>query len=197
MFNAPTLLLRVAFGAVLGAAALAPAQATPVYSASSLAGYTPTLFPAYTLTGNAGIVSTSVPNVYAKPAGVGANAPYFYASPNDGAVTVDHIGAASFSFLWGSPDAGNMVTYHTSLGDFLYTGAMLPDLGILDNGNTAFSTVFTASLGNTGTIDSVTFTSKNIAFEVDGVSPVPEPGSIALAAAALGALVWTGRRRKG
>lgn len=190
-----TFLLRAALGATLGAGALASAQAAPVYSLSSPSGYVFKLFDSYTLTGNAGVSSTTVKNVYAAPAGLAPGAKYLYASPTDGAITVNNIGASSFSFLWGSPDAENSVAYHTSLGDFVYTGVMLASLGMSTNGTLADSTVFTASLGNTGTIDSVTFTSTKIAFEVDGVSKVPEPSGIALVGAALGALAWTGRRK--
>ncbi len=182
----------VSFGCM--AASLA-AQAAPVYGWSSLSGYTPTPFASYTLSGNAGVATTSRVNAYATPAGLPAGMPYLYASPSDGAVTVNDIHASSFSFLWGSPDAGNKIAYHTTLGDFFYSGAtLINDVPFPNAGDWNLSTVFTASLAG-GLIESVTFTSSNIAFEVAGVSKVPEPGSAALAAVALAALVVVGRRR--
>jgi hypothetical protein len=114
-----------------------------------------------------------------------------------GSATVDLGGVSSYSFLWGSPDTFNTVSILTSTGTETFTGTdFATKFGLTadgENANTRWVTV-TAS-GET--LDSITFESAGIAFEVAVTSPVPEPQSYALLLAGLMIVVYVGGRTSG
>jgi hypothetical protein len=96
--------------------------------------------------------------------------------------------ATSFSFLWGSPDVENTISFGgtTFTGNSVFAGANG------SNVNTRLVTISNdgAALGN------VAFQTSKIAFEVAQVTPVPEPETYALMLAGLGAIGFVARRRK-
>ena len=91
----------------------------------------------------------------------------------------------SFTFLWGSPDSYNSVTDGTVTvtGSAFSSGA----------GNNAESTLYTFfdALGFT----SLTFSTTGVAFEL-AVAAVPEPETVAMMLAGLGAVAFLSRRRR-
>lgn len=91
----------------------------------------------------------------------------------------------SFTFLWGSPDAYNLLTD----GTVSVTGASFSS-GTGNNAQSALYT-FVDPLG----FNSLTFSTTGIAFEL-AVSPVPEPETYALFLAGLAALGFMKRRRQ-
>jgi len=189
--TAPSL-LRAAGGALL--AACAPAQAELVFTASTPEGRFGTGDAAFVTAGEAGIADTTS-SVHAAPFGVSDGQAYFYVTPAAGSITFE-VHAASFGFLWGSPDELNRVTYHTSLGDFAIDGFALWKFGIAAQGDRSVSTFLNASMADAGgLIDSVTFTSGSWSFEY-ALLEAPEPGTLALALAALAAAGWSARRRR-
>ncbi len=107
---------------------------------------------------------------------------------------------SSFSFLWGSPDNYNFLEImgSDSALPYLFNGTQLGVLGgFTSNGNNANTRVFTIT-GNEGTmINSITFRSEGIAFEIaSNLAPIPEPETYALMLAGLGAVGFMARRRR-
>ncbi len=138
----------------------------------------------------------SVANVRTTPMGLGATDPYSVISLGGSAVLSFATPVSTYSFLWGSPDAGNSLDIMTSTGLETYSGASFKTLvGATGDGLNSFSRVFTMT-GMTGqTINSITFKSSNIAFEV-ATAPIPEPETYALMLAGLGAVGFMARRRR-
>jgi len=117
-----------------------------------------------------------------------------------GVATVDLHGATSFSFLWGSPDAHNFIDIATSDGNVRFAGSDLADLrGFAANGDNANASLFNITAATGVTIDSITFRSGGIAFELAqaeaAVTAVPEAGTSALMLIGLVALGGCARRR--
>lgn len=114
-----------------------------------------------------------------------------------GEATVSTGGANAFGFLWGSPDAENLVTFATSSGIETFSGL---DLGHLVHfpatSNRDYAYVLWA-YGTAGqTIESVTFTSPvNASLHAFEVAAVPEPTTTVLMLGALGWMAGTARRR--
>lgn len=123
-------------------------------------------------------------------------------SPNNdepATLTFAGAGVGYLSFLWGSPDTYNMLTVMTSDGiSQLFTASGL-GFSVTD-GNQSFSQYvqFFASAGTT--ITSLIFNNvpQQNAFEVANfsVTPIPEPETLALMLAGLGAIGFIVRRRR-
>ena len=96
---------------------------------------------------------------------------------------------SSFTFLWGSPDVGNVLTVNGI--DFSGATVFGASHSVGNNDDTRYVTVT-----DTAGFTSLTFTASNVAFEVAQVTPVPEPETYALMLAGLGAIGWIARRRK-
>lgn len=157
--------------------------AAPLYS-------TPDATLAYSFSG-------SSPNRSLAP--LGANGDYL-SLQKGGIATVDLHGAASYSFLWGSPDAHNFIDIVTSDGNVRFGGGDLAALrGFSANGDNANTSLLTITAAAGVTIDSITFRSSGIAFELAeaavAVTAVPETGTSALMLVGLAALAACARRR--
>ncbi len=156
--------------------------ATPAIDFAAPSFTTPDGALAYETTG-------SVPNLSLQP--LGSSGTYLAVSTG-GSATIDLGGVTSFSFLWGSPDATNMINID---------GANFSGFGLLgatansNNANTQWVTV-TAAEGDLDGLNSFTITTNQIAFEMAVAAPVPEPETYALMLAGLGAMAFVARRRK-
>ena len=106
-----------------------------------------------------------------------------------GSATINLGGARSFSFLWGSPDATNMINIDDG---YSFTGSsLLGGLANSSNANTRWAT-FTSDVG----MNNFTISTGQVAFEIAVTNPVPEPETYALMLGGLGALAFVVRRRK-
>ncbi|CAM5791783.1 PEP-CTERM sorting domain-containing protein [Rhizobacter sp. Root404] len=130
-------------------------------------------------------VTGSVPNLYLQP--LGSFGTYLEVATG-GSATIDLGGATSFSFLWGSPDASNMI----SIDGVDFTGSLL--LGATANSSNS-NTQWVTVTNETG-MNNFTITTGQIAFEMAVAAPVPEPETYALMLAGLGAMAFVARRRK-
>ena len=141
--------------------------------------------------------SGSIGSVQTTPMGLGAMAPYSVISIGGSATLSFMTPVSTYSFLWGSPDDGNTLDIVGTFGATqTYTGSSFKTLvGAMSDGNNAFTRVLTIT-GNGGSlINSITFKSSNIAFEV-ATAPIPEPETYALMLAGLGAVGFMARRRR-
>ena len=178
-----TFLKSLFVAAALVAAVGAQAQtfsfgATPAIDFAAPSFTTPDGTLAYTTSG-------SVANVNLQPLGSSGT---YLAVATGGSATIDLGGATSFSFLWGSPDATNMI----DIDGVSFTGAgLLGATANSANGSTQWVTVTDL----TG-MSSFTVTTGQIAFEMAVAAPVPEPETYALMLAGLGAMAFVARRRK-
>jgi hypothetical protein len=106
-----------------------------------------------------------------------------------GSATYNTAGLSTFSFIWGSPDSYNSVTFNGVGAGGTFSLAQLPhatpDVGF-DLVTFALSGVSTVTFNNTG----------QSAFEFADVSQVPIPPSLLLIAGGLGLLGFFGLRKK-
>ena len=105
-------------------------------------------------------------------------------------------GASSVSFLWGSPDTYNELSYTYTSGGATFVNTVLGTSLDGDRGVGVYLTL-TATAGDV--ITGLTFKSAAAnAFEVDNfrVTSVPEPETYALLLAGLGVMVIVARRRR-
>ena len=158
------------------------AYTAPVYA-------TPDAARAYSYTGSS--------NHALAPLGASGN---YLSLERDGVATVELHGASSYSFLWGSPDTYNFIDVATSDGNVRFGGSDLATLGGFSaNGSNANTSLLTITAAPGETLDSITFRSSGVAFEVAeaavSVTAVPEAGTSALMLVGLGLLAACGRRR--
>jgi hypothetical protein len=113
-----------------------------------------------------------------------------------GNATVDLGGVSNYSFLWGSPDTFNSISILTSAGTQIFTGTdFATNFGLAADGSNA-NTRWVTLMGTDETLDSITFNSNGVAFEVAVTTPVPEPETYALLLAGMMIVVYIGRRVK-
>ena len=138
------------------------------------------------------VATDSLSNVRLAP--LGANGSYLVVSAG-GSATVALGGASSFDFLWGSPDKFNSIEVVTSLGTETFTGSdFQSQFSIPAIGKNANTRLFSILAGIGETLNSITFASSGIAFELATVSPVPEPGTGSQLVAGLLAVAYLGSR---
>lgn len=134
------------------------------------------------------------------PAGTVYGGTYLAVGPSSGTQAVLSFagpGVGYVSFLWGSPDAYNLLTVTTTGG---VTQNFDPaSIGLASGANSASQFVqFQAAPGSE--ITSLTFgnSPETDAFETASysITPVPEPATCALLAAGLGAVAFVSRRRR-
>lgn len=94
-------------------------------------------------------------------------------------------GTGTFSFVWGTPDTYNSLSFVTNSGVKSFDGSVLG--GIANGGGSYFATV-----SGLGDYSSTTFASNQNAFEFAAVSAVPLPASAPMFGAALLALAGFG-----
>ncbi|MDB5999856.1 MAG: sorting protein, partial [Rhizobacter sp.] len=151
-----------------------------------------------TLTG--GRVTTGTSGIAAQPPGSTGNYWSFGVTPpnsSTGSMTFDGAGVSEVSFLWGSPDTYNSLSYsYTNQAGMVFNKSLL---GTALNGNRDV-VVYLTLLGTEGDrITGLNFMSSSDAFEVDNfrfVSAVPEPKTYALMLAGLMAVVYVSGRRQ-
>ena len=140
--------------------------------------------------------------ISARPPGSTGNYWSIGASPaaqNGPGVATFAEGLSYFGFLWGSPDAYNILSFYdgnTLLGT--YNGSLILQP---PNGNQAYSAYLNVFAGSGEKITKVTFGSTTNAFETDNHSfiaaaAVPEPMTGALALAGMGMLGFARRKQK-
>jgi len=141
-------------------------------------------------------IAGSIVNVRLAPLGLSETDLYSVITTGGVATMNFGSGVSSFSFLWGSPDNYNFLDILTNDASGLtYGGAQLGVLGgFSSNGNNANTRLFTIGTNDGTLIDSLTFRSNGIAFEV--AAAIPEPSTYALMIAGLAAMGFVARRRK-
>lgn len=160
------------------------------------------------LTGDYRFATGTVKNDHAAPAGDTSQYLYVSSAVPSGSATLSFIDMSSVSFYWGSIDNYNSVDLGLSDGTtFHYNGIQLPPAdGNQGAGATNRRVFFDAGTGPF--IQSITFNSSGIAFELDDVygklasdsnpgggGTVPEPASWALMIAGFGMIGVASRRR--
>lgn len=144
-------------------------------------------------------ISGSIPNVRLAPLTLSSTDLYSVISTGGAATIAFDTGVSSFSFLWGSPDDYNFLDIATNDASGLTFGGA--DLGVLSNpdfmanGDNANTRLFTIGTNDGTLINSITFRSDGVAFEV--AAAIPEPSTYALMIAGLAAVGFVARRRRG
>ena len=184
----------------------------PVYDFNT-PGTTPVTLPAGTTPpGPGGIITIgSFGNLFAQPFGSTGN--YYAVGPSTqspGTVLFGLPGIAQVSFIWGSIDQYNSLTFTDAAGNplgaaYTFTGTYIASLiPALANGNRSSANtnpIVTFLFGGSdiGLIGGMQLTSQFNAFEIDDIaitSGVPEPGTWAMMLLGLGVVGFAVRRRK-
>lgn len=141
-------------------------------------------------------IAGSITNIRLAPLGLDGDDLYSVITTGGVATMNFATGVSSFSFLWGSPDNYNFLDIATNDASGLtYNGGQLGLLGgFSSNGDNNNTRLFTIGTTDDTLINSITFRSNGVAFEV--AAAVPEPGTYALMIAGLAAMRLVTRRRK-
>lgn len=142
-------------------------------------------------------VTGSIVNQRTTPMGLGVSDAYSVISTGGSALLSFSSAVSGYSFLWGSPDDGNSIEIATNnVGTVTYTGTQFKSAGgFLVDGVNANTRLFNIGTNSGTLINSITFKSSNIAFEV-ATAPIPEPETYVLMLAGLGAMGFIARRRR-
>ena len=151
------------------------------------------------LTGTFMIVQGSSVNQYAAP--LGDTTKYLAVLGGNSATLTLTQSYSNLSFYWGSIDAFNTVTFTNAAGQNVrtFTGAQIP--GAPDNGAQGDALNNRRVNFNFGTdsVNKITFSSQQNAFELDTVAAggaVPEPATWAMLLAGMGTVGVSMRRRR-
>jgi len=159
-----------------------------------------------TLTGDGAVVSGSVVNRYAAPAGDSTRyLTIAYASPVGSATLAFNAPENYFGLYWGSIDSYNSISFELN-GQVIasFTGTQLPS-PIQANGDqqSSLSNRYVNFFFGTQFFDEVVLHTTNYAFESDNIAyadppaAVPEPGSLlTLLSALMGTCAWSRLRRR-
>ena len=166
---------------------------------------TPTIVPACC------VVTGTTPNVYAQPYGSTGN--YFSSGPSTTEPAAILFGAwagsiSSLSFIWGSIDSYNSLTFTDAAGNplgagYTFTGSdialLIPALANGDQSDPNTNPVVTFNFADPTVVGGMQLTSNGTnAFEIDNIAinPVPEPATWAMMLFGFGAVGVAMRRRK-
>jgi hypothetical protein len=185
---------------------------TPTYDFDTVATTPVTNPPGNTPPGPGGIITIGTfGNLFAQP--VGSTGHYYAVGPSTqspGTVLFNLPGIAQVSFIWGSIDTYNSLTFTDAAGNplgaaYTFTGSYIASLiPALASGNRSAANtnpIVTFLFGGTdiGLIGGMQLTSTQNAFEIDNisiVSGVPEPGTWAMMLLGFGAVGLAVRRRR-
>lgn len=187
----------VALCALQAQAAITTSSSSAVPSGPVTYGFEPSdLLPSFITLSGGHVFATGDPGdtvITAKPPGavghwwsVGPSAPQ---TPT-GTMTFS-TGVTEVSFLWGSPDAYNTLEINGTAFNKTLLGTSL-------TGDRNVGVYLTVTATDGDVINSLNFTSRTNAFEMDNfrVTAVPEPETYALMLAGLAAVAFVARRRK-
>lgn len=185
---------------------------TPTYDFNT-PGTTPTTIPAGTTPpGPGGIITIGTfGNLFAQPFGSTGN--YYAIGPSTqspGTILFGLPGISQVSFIWGSVDQYNSLTFTNAAGTPLgaaytfsgsYIASLIPALanGNRSSANTNPLVTFLFGGSDIGLIGGMQMSSQFNAFEIDDIaitSGVPEPGTWAMMLLGLGVVGFAVRRRK-
>lgn len=157
------------------------------YSTSTAGGTFNAGVDIYTTSSN-GIILSPFPSPAYDGTGYYAAGPATQTLPNPAILTFSSL-MSSFSFLWGSPDEYNTITFFNGLNPVTTLASLLPGFNYTQSG-AVFVTV-------TGLLfDSVQFYSGSQAVEFASISAVPVPAGLPLLGAGVALLGYLGMRRK-
>lgn len=157
-----------------------------------------------------GIVAGTTSGSYAQP--VGSDGPYYSVGPstdNPGTIYFDAANVFNVSFIWGSIDTYNTLTFVDALGNSLglgytFTGsqiaALVPALANGDQASLQTNPIVTFFFdgADPGLVAGMRLSSDTNAFEIDdvAVNGVPEPATWAMMILGFGAIGFAMRRRR-
>lgn len=214
MINTRHLLMAAALVAATPAAAITFSSTNgapdpgPGAGESILVDFNGPLPGGYTLTGDFGYQTGTVPNMYAAPAGDTTRYMYTSSAIPNGVATLSTFDLSTISFYWGSIDDYNLVEVLGVGGVTLFSwrgDQFSPANGNQTSGDTNKRVYFAAQ--GAERITGLRFTATGIAFEVDDVAgtlfddgnpnpAVPEPSTWATMIIGFGAVGFARRRAR-
>lgn len=151
-----------------------------------------------------GVVTGTIPDVYAQPFGSTGN--YYAAGPSTtttGTIDLSALGdITSISFLWGSVDSYNTLEFLDAMGGVLatFSGSDIFDPANGDQTDPNLNPVVTFLLDgmDVGAFAGLRLNSGTNAFEIDNiaVNPVPEPATWAMMLLGFGVAGYSLRKRR-